>query len=102
MIGIYRPQWRPSLGNLHQAHRQEHLRAVVLPQLMLAINVSLMARVDMDQLAASNTPWAWEFFLKGNRNHWTPLEINMAQDVHDYHHKLTALNGTFLRMFWRI
>ena len=24
-----------------------------------------------------------------DENHWTPLEINMAQDVHDYHHKLT-------------
>ena len=28
--------------------------------------------------------------MRANRNHWTPLEINMAQDVHDYHHKLSA------------
>ncbi|MEW8586324.1 MAG: ribonucleotide-diphosphate reductase subunit beta, partial [Candidatus Thiodiazotropha sp.] len=28
-------------------------------------------------------------FLNANKNHWTPLDINMAQDVHDYQHKLT-------------
>jgi ribonucleoside-diphosphate reductase beta chain len=44
---------------------------------------------DINQLAPFKYPWAWEFFLKANRNHWTPLEISMAQDVHDYHHKLT-------------
>ncbi|HQR04464.1 MAG: ribonucleotide-diphosphate reductase subunit beta [Proteobacteria bacterium] len=44
---------------------------------------------DINQLAPFKYPWAWDFFLKGNRNHWTPLEIGMAQDVHDYHHKLT-------------
>ena len=45
-------------------------------------------KADINQLAPFKYPWAWEFFLKGNRNHWTPLEISMAQDVHDYHHKL--------------
>ena len=59
-----------------------------------AINVSdkriVNGKGDINQLAPFKYPWAWEFFLKGNRNHWTPLEINMAQDVHDYHHKLTA------------
>ncbi len=44
---------------------------------------------DINQLAPFKYPWAWEWFLKANRNHWTPLEINMAQDVHDYHHRLT-------------
>ena len=44
---------------------------------------------DINQLAPFKYPWAWEFFLNANRNHWTPLEISMAQDVHDYHHKLT-------------
>lgn len=44
---------------------------------------------DINQLAPFQYPWAWEYFLKANRNHWTPLEINMAQDVHDYHHTLT-------------
>jgi ribonucleoside-diphosphate reductase beta chain len=44
---------------------------------------------DINQLAPFKYPWAWDFFLKANRNHWTPTEINMAQDVQDYHHKLT-------------
>jgi ribonucleoside-diphosphate reductase beta chain len=45
---------------------------------------------DINQLAPFKYPWAWEYFLNANRNHWTPLDINMAQDVHDYHHKLTV------------
>ena len=44
---------------------------------------------DINQLAPFKYPWAWEYFLNANRNHWTPLDINMAQDVHDYGHKLT-------------
>ncbi len=44
---------------------------------------------DINQLAPFKYPWAWEFFLNANKNHWTPLEISMAQDVHDYHHRLT-------------
>ena len=44
---------------------------------------------DVNQLAPFKYPWAWEFFLNANKNHWTPLDINMAQDVKDYHHKLT-------------
>ena len=47
-------------------------------------------KADINQLAPFKYPWAWEFFLKANRNHWTPLEIGMSQDVHDYHHKLTG------------
>ncbi|MBE0509534.1 MAG: ribonucleotide-diphosphate reductase subunit beta [Gammaproteobacteria bacterium] len=43
---------------------------------------------DINQLAPFKYPWAWEYFLNANKNHWTPLDINMAQDVHDYHHKL--------------
>ncbi len=45
---------------------------------------------DINQLAPFKYPWAWEYFLNANKNHWTPLDINMAQDVHDYHHKLTV------------
>lgn len=44
---------------------------------------------DINQLAPFKYPWAWDFFINANKNHWTPLDINMAQDVHDYHHKLT-------------
>lgn len=45
---------------------------------------------DINQLAPFKYPWAWKYFLNANKNHWTPLDINMAQDVHDYHHKLTV------------
>lgn len=45
---------------------------------------------DVNQLAPFKYPWAWEFFLKANNNHWTPLDINMTQDIYDYQHKLTC------------
>ena len=48
------------------------------------------AQTDINQLAPFKYPWAWKYFLNANKNHWTPLDINMAQDVHDYHHKLTT------------
>ncbi|MDJ0833668.1 MAG: ribonucleotide-diphosphate reductase subunit beta [Gammaproteobacteria bacterium] len=44
---------------------------------------------DINQLAPFKYPWAWKYFLNANKNHWTPLDINMTQDVHDYNHKLT-------------
>lgn len=44
---------------------------------------------DINQLAPFKYPWAWDFFLNANKNHWTPLDINMSRDVHDYHHRLT-------------
>jgi ribonucleoside-diphosphate reductase beta chain len=44
---------------------------------------------DINQLAPFKYPWAWNYFINANKNHWTPLDINMAQDVHDYRHKLT-------------
>ena len=36
-------------------------------------------KADINQLAPFKYPWAWEFFLKANRNHWTPLEIPIHQ-----------------------
>ncbi len=44
---------------------------------------------DINQLAPFKYPWAWKYFLNANKNHWTPLDINMSQDVDDYRHKLT-------------
>jgi len=44
---------------------------------------------DINQLAPFKYPWAWEFFLNANKNHWTPVDINMTQDVQDYQHRLT-------------
>ncbi|MFX1766235.1 ribonucleotide-diphosphate reductase subunit beta [Paraburkholderia sp. A1RI-2L] len=46
-------------------------------------------RGDINQLAPFRYPWAWECFLSANRNHWTPLEISMSDDVHDYQQRLT-------------
>ncbi|MDQ7015973.1 MAG: ribonucleotide-diphosphate reductase subunit beta [Gammaproteobacteria bacterium] len=47
-------------------------------------------KTDINQLAPFKYPWAWSYFLNANKNHWTPLDVNMTQDIHDYHHKLTA------------
>ncbi len=47
-------------------------------------------QADINQLAPFKYPWAWKYFLNANKNHWTPLDINMSQDVQDYHHKLSA------------
>lgn len=44
---------------------------------------------DINQLAPFKYPWAWEYFINANKNHWTPLDVNMTQDVYDYKHKLT-------------
>lgn len=46
-------------------------------------------QTDINQLAPFKYPWAWNYFLNANKNHWTPLDINMASDVQDYFHKLT-------------
>lgn len=45
-------------------------------------------KTDINQLAPFKYPWAWKYFLNANKNHWTPLDVNMTSDVHDYHHKL--------------
>ncbi len=45
---------------------------------------------DINQLAPFKYPWAWEFFLNANKNHWTPLDINMTKDIQDYQHRLTV------------
>lgn len=44
---------------------------------------------DINQLAPFKYPWAWKYFLNANKNHWTPLDISMSQDVDDYKHRLT-------------
>ncbi len=44
---------------------------------------------DVNQLAPFKYPWAWNFFLNANKNHWSPLDIKMDQDVSDYNHELT-------------
>lgn len=72
---------------------KEQAEAVDIPRNASPINVDdkrvINGMADINQLAPFKYPWAWEYFLNANKNHWTPLDINMAQDVHDYHHKLT-------------
>ncbi|MCP3680744.1 MAG: ribonucleotide-diphosphate reductase subunit beta [Gammaproteobacteria bacterium] len=44
---------------------------------------------DVNQLAPFKYLWAWNYFLNANKNHWTPLEISMANDIMDYKYKLS-------------
>ncbi len=46
-------------------------------------------QTDINQLAPFRYPWAWKYFLNANKNHWTPLDINMSQDIEDYQQRLT-------------
>ena len=71
---------------------QEEIAKIVrsLPPVNYQDKRIVNADTDINQLAPFKYPWAWKYFLNANKNHWTPLDINMAQDVHDYHHKLTT------------
>lgn len=44
---------------------------------------------DINQLAPFKYPWAWNYFLNANKNHWTPLDVNMTKDIQDYNLRLT-------------
>jgi len=72
-----------------QLEPAEELHEVLLP-VNPADKRVVNGLTDVNQLAPFKYPWAWEFFLNANKNHWTPLDVNMSQDVHDYHHKLTV------------
>lgn len=65
------------------------LELTALPPVRLEDKRVVNGEADVNQLAPFKYPWAWNFFLNANKNHWTPLDVNMTQDVHDYHHKLT-------------
>ena len=71
------------------ATRPGALSAPAPPPVCAADKRIVNGQADINQLAPFKYPWAWEFFLNANKNHWTPTEVNMAQDVEDYHHKLT-------------
>jgi ribonucleoside-diphosphate reductase beta chain len=84
--------WRqPAKGSGHTAfnpttaNKTEKLAAVTLADKRI-----VSGQADINQLAPFKYPWAWEFFLNANRNHWTPLEVAMTQDVHDYQHNLSS------------
>lgn len=84
------------MGVLEQAEKhdsttnrtQENSVSSVLPVKVEDKRV-INGQTDVNQLAPFKYPWAWEFFLNANRNHWTPLDVNMNKDVEDYHYKMT-------------
>ncbi len=86
------PAPRPGLGT-NATRTPAMLAPEARPGALAPVRVSdkriVNGQGDINQLAPFKYPWAWEFFLNANKNHWTPLEISMAQDVHDYHHRLT-------------
>lgn len=43
---------------------------------------------DINQLMPCKYPWAWQYYLDANKNHWTPLDVNMSDDVADFNIKL--------------
>lgn len=89
-----KPDSSRQLPEPHDAQSDSTDASASAPPALAPVNAAdkriVGGHTDINQLAPFKYPWAWEFFLKANRNHWTPLEISMAQDVHDYHHKLTA------------
>lgn len=39
---------------------------------------------DVNQLMPFKYHWAWRDFLDAQKNHWTPLDISMSEDIADY------------------
>ena len=64
--------------------------AAALPPVHADDKRVIAGQTDINQLAPFKYPSAWKYFLNANRNHWTPLDINMNQDVQDWHHRLSA------------
>ena len=78
-----RPNTKFQVEELHDNERE------ALPPIDVNDKRVVNGKADVNQLAPFKYPWAWEYFLNANKNHWTPLDVNMTQDVNDYHHKLT-------------
>lgn len=74
---------------LRQTNREQQPMMTSAPPVRAEDKRVIDGQTHINQLAPFRYPWAWEYFLNANKNHWTPLDINMAQDLHDYQHKLT-------------
>jgi len=72
----------------HTPENKEHNARVAVEPVKADDKRVINGQTDINQLAPFKYPWAWKYFLNANKNHWTPLDINMTSDVHDYHHKL--------------
>ena len=46
-------------------------------------------------------PWAYEAWLTQQRLHWLPEEVPLAEDVKDWHHKLTDQERNLLTQIFR-
>ncbi|MCZ6526168.1 MAG: ribonucleotide-diphosphate reductase subunit beta [Gammaproteobacteria bacterium] len=90
---IDNPNIVPDIDPGHTTNEQAFNAEVMMSANLKPINPEdkrvVNGLTDINQLAPFKYPWAWNFFLNANKNHWTPLDINMAQDVSDYKHKLT-------------
>ncbi len=69
--------------------QEELVVSDVMPPVRVEDKCVINGHTDINQLAPFKYQWAWDYFLNANKNHWTPLDINMAQDIQDYRHKLT-------------
>jgi len=78
-----------SQANNSERQQQKTVSVAAVPPVRVEDKRVINGLTDVNQLAPFKYPWAWEFFLNANRNHWTPLDINMSKDVHDYQHRLT-------------
>ncbi|KZX76290.1 ribonucleotide reductase [Oleiphilus sp. HI0009] len=84
-------QAQPSIvTNIADHAKEEEFVLEALPPVRMEDKRVVNGEADVNQLAPFKYPWAWQYFLNANKNHWTPLDVNMSQDVHDYHHKLTV------------
>ena len=48
-----------------------------------------------------NYPWAYEAWLTQQRVHWLPEEVPMAEDIKDWHHKLSLEERNLLTQIFR-
>jgi len=60
-----------------------------LPPIASSEKRLIRAKGAVNQVMPFKYPWAWNFFLQAQRNHWSPKDVNMTGDVTDYEHKLT-------------
>ena len=48
-----------------------------------------------------NYPWAYQAWLTQQRIHWMPEEVPLAEDIKDWHHKLSAEERNLLTQIFR-
>ncbi|WP_395374838.1 ribonucleotide-diphosphate reductase subunit beta [Marinicella sp. W31] len=84
----------PENGNNSEASKSQDKPAEKIPHEALQPVKASDKRVingtsDINQLAPFKYPWAWNYFLNANKNHWSPTDVDLKQDVIDYNEKLS-------------